>query len=137
MGPQPAFWDAHISRRLDAVTGFMSKAHKEVMPGPHWYLFALGTKIGMHGKGCGSKLMDFATKCADQTGHPMYLETYGPGNIRLYQKYNFAVQVQQEIVAKGNSGVLSKHGGYAAMVRPKLGEEKQRLGELHGVNAAS
>lgn len=59
---------------------------------PCWYLSALGVAPDQQGKGVGSRLMRSVLREIDQRREPAYLETGEEANVRLYQRYGFAVR---------------------------------------------
>ncbi len=59
---------------------------------PCWYLSALGVAPDQQGKGVGSRLMGAVLREIDQRREPAYLETGEEANVRLYQRYGFAVR---------------------------------------------
>lgn len=95
--------------------GFMTamssteKLHKAV-PGPHWYLAAIGTRPALQGKGLGSALVEAGTALADAARIPCYLETGTQSNIDFYTKRGFTVS--GEVIIKGFT--------VTGMVRPAL-----------------
>ncbi len=74
-----------------ATLAYMDDIHKREVPGPHWYLWALGVEPAQHGKGIGGRLLVPALAQADREGVPCYLETETEGNVAFYQKRGFHV----------------------------------------------
>ena len=103
-------------KRHEAEVKKTSEAHATYAPTPHWYVFCFASDAEHQGKGYGRELMTFLTELADQTGHPMYLETYGPRNERFYTRNGFTVKERMVIETNGH-GTLDKHGGILAMLR--------------------
>jgi ribosomal protein S18 acetylase RimI-like enzyme len=75
---------------LSALT-YMDELHKRKVPGPHWYLWALGVEPARQGQGIGSRLIAPVLAQADREGLPCYLETETAGNVAFYQKQGFYV----------------------------------------------
>jgi ribosomal protein S18 acetylase RimI-like enzyme len=92
-------WAAY--RRFDDNLSYAEKLHKQLMPEPHWYLWAIGVDPTCHGQGIGSALLQPVLASATETGLPCYLETHNEANIRFYQKHGFTV-AQEGIVSKYN-----------------------------------
>lgn len=73
------------------VLGALDRRHKELMPGPHWYLLALAVAPDRQGQGLGTALMrPYLDRC-DRDGLPAYLETSQPRNLPLYERHGFRV----------------------------------------------
>ena len=66
----------------------MSEHHPH---GEHHYLFLLGTRPGLQGRGIGSKLMRTMLERCDRDGIPAYLEATSEVNKRLYVRHHFEV----------------------------------------------
>ncbi len=67
------------------------KAHAQIAPGPHWYLWGLAVDPDQQGKGIGSALMQAMLERADAQHLPCYLETHDPKNIPFYRKHGFDI----------------------------------------------
>jgi ribosomal protein S18 acetylase RimI-like enzyme len=65
------------------------RAHRETMPGPHWYLWALAVDPDQRGKGIGTILMRPGLESADAQHLPCYVETHDEKNIPFYLKHGF------------------------------------------------
>ncbi len=81
-------------RRLPMVLssfGELDKRHERLVPGPHWYLLALGVRPGKQGRGIGTALMSPVLERCDRKGLPAYLETALERNLRLYERNGFRV----------------------------------------------
>ena len=100
-------------RRLMAVLRQGDQRRKEHMPGPHWYLEAIGVDPEHQGVGFGSALVRAGMRRADRDGMPIYLETETEGNVRFYEHLGF--DVVEQTVAAGLSLPLW------LMVRPQSG----------------
>lgn len=73
------------------------KAHTEIVPGLHWYLWGLAVDPEKQGKGIGSLLMQPGLQCADAQHLPCYLETHDPENIPFYLKHGFDLARTEKI----------------------------------------
>jgi len=81
-------------RRLREVTAAMEhiEAHRRrLMPGPHWYLSALGVEPDRQRQGVGSALLGPVLVRADADRTPAYLETATAHNVLLYERHGFEV----------------------------------------------
>jgi ribosomal protein S18 acetylase RimI-like enzyme len=58
---------------------------------PHFYLYAIGARQGMQGKGIGGQLMEAGLEQADAQNMPAYLECSKEQNVSFYQRYGFEV----------------------------------------------
>lgn len=66
----------------------------------HFYLFAIGARIGQQGKGYGGMLMESGLEKVDQQHKPAYLESSKESNIAFYERYGFEV-IERVKPAKG------------------------------------
>jgi ribosomal protein S18 acetylase RimI-like enzyme len=57
----------------------------------HFYLYAIGARQGMQGKGIGGKIMEAGLKQVDAQNMPAYLESSKQENIGFYQRFGFEV----------------------------------------------
>jgi ribosomal protein S18 acetylase RimI-like enzyme len=90
------------------------KAHKEVAPMPHYYLFTLGVSPGAQGRGVGGLLLGDMLRRVDEEGMPAYLETQKERNVGLYRKYGFEVAAQAafpKLEGLSNWGMFRKASG--------------------------
>ncbi|MGI9328797.1 MAG: GNAT family N-acetyltransferase [Pseudomonadales bacterium] len=58
---------------------------------PHHYLFAIGTRPAMQGRGIGKQLMNAGLAHADADRLPAYLESSKQDNVPFYQHFGFEV----------------------------------------------
>lgn len=63
--------------------------HHQLMPQPHWYLWALGVDPAHQGRGIGGSLLAPTLARARKAGFPCYLETQNEDNVRFYRKQGF------------------------------------------------
>jgi ribosomal protein S18 acetylase RimI-like enzyme len=75
------------------------RVHREGMPGPHWYLWALGVDPDTQGQGIGTSLMRPGLEQADAQRLPSYLETHDEKNIVFYEKRGFRIVRQEQVPA--------------------------------------
>lgn len=83
--------------RFNALDSTTAKIHKEVMPGPHWYLLLLGVTPDLQGTGIASSLIETGASQASEDGRPCYLGTMTESNVEYYTKRNFEVAAEFEI----------------------------------------
>jgi hypothetical protein len=76
-------------RRSAFSEDYMAKVHKEILPGPHWYLWGLAVEPGQQGQGIGTQLMQPVLERADAAHLPCYLETHDQKNVAYYSKRGF------------------------------------------------
>jgi ribosomal protein S18 acetylase RimI-like enzyme len=86
-----AAFNPQARQEFMAALAYMDEIHKREVPGPHWYLWALGVEPGCQGQGIGSRLIRPVLSQADQDGLPCYLETQTERNVAFYQKRGFQV----------------------------------------------
>lgn len=86
-------------KRMMAVLRQIDNRKKALMPGPHWYLSAIGVDADRQGEGLGSNLVRAGIRRADNDNVPVYLETETTGNVAFYQHLGF--DVIEEITAIG------------------------------------
>ena len=72
------------------------KIHQEIMPGPHWYLWAIAVDPDRQGQGLGRTLMQPGLEKADAQNLPCYLETHAEKDIPFYHGSGFyVVRIEQ------------------------------------------
>ena len=69
----------------------LERRRKRHMPGPHFYLSALGVEPDQQGTGIGTALMGPVLDTCDRDGLPAYLETAVARNVLLYERVGFEV----------------------------------------------
>jgi len=79
----------HIFSRLVMNNKVVRSAHKEIIPGPHWYLWGLAVDPDHQGKGIGRSLLQPGLENAKKALLPFYLETHVEGNLPFYLKCGF------------------------------------------------
>lgn len=70
--------------------------HRQLMPQPHGYLWALGVDPAHQGQGIGRSLLEPGMAWAQEEGIPCYLETETEGNVTFYRKQGFDVLHEAE-----------------------------------------
>ena len=75
--------------RFFGMMRFIDGHHKELMPGPHWYLWVLGVAPEAQGRGIGGQLLEPVLARAEAEGVPCYLETQTEENVAFYRKRGF------------------------------------------------
>jgi ribosomal protein S18 acetylase RimI-like enzyme len=82
---------AQVLRAMIKVLSEGEQQHKRLMPRPHYYLWAIGTRRDAQGKGLGSALLSPMLERMDQEDMPAYLETQTEANVAFYQRRGFTV----------------------------------------------
>jgi ribosomal protein S18 acetylase RimI-like enzyme len=66
----------------------------------HWYLYAIGARTEVQGRGVGSALLRDRLDELDQMGEPAYLESSNILNVPLYERHGFEV-VEEITISRG------------------------------------
>jgi len=91
------------ARRLLDFTDFAGEIHNGCVPGPHWYLVALGTLPERRNRGLGRRLVEPVLEAAEREGLPCYLETNSEANVPFYEALGFEV-VEENAIPGTNVG---------------------------------
>ena len=67
---------------------------------PHFYLFAIGVRPGLQGKGIGGRLLAAGLERVDAERQPAYLESSKASNLPLYRRFGFEL-VEKVVPAPG------------------------------------
>ena len=81
--------------RFFGMMRFIDRHHKELMTGPHWYLWVLGVAPEAQGRGIGGRLLEPILERAAAEGVPCYLETQTEENVAFYRKRGFEVVLEE------------------------------------------
>jgi len=87
--PAPWIQGKEAYRRASLSEAYLAKMQREILPGPHWYLWGLTTDPGQQGKGIGTQLLQPVLERADAGRLPCYLETHDHKNVAFYNKRCF------------------------------------------------
>jgi ribosomal protein S18 acetylase RimI-like enzyme len=98
------------SDRYNLFNSIVNDLHHSLMNQDHWYLFVLGVEPDHHGRGTGTKLMNYMLKRIDQDGLPVYLTTTHDGVIPFYKRLGFNVE--------GNTRVPESGLELSGLIRP-------------------
>lgn len=90
---------AESRKRFLAVIGWIDRLHGELMPEPHWYLWALGVASEAQRQGVGARLLEPVLKTAAEGGVPCYLETQTERNVAFYRKRGFETVREERMPA--------------------------------------
>jgi ribosomal protein S18 acetylase RimI-like enzyme len=96
-----ARFNPNARRQFLAALAYMDEIHKREVPGPHWYLWALGVEPGCQGQGIGGRLIQPVLTQADEDRVPCYLETETERNVAFYQKRGFEVVTDGVVPGQG------------------------------------
>jgi len=72
--------------------------HRDRMPGPHWYLWALGVHPERQRRGIGGRLLQPVLALADREGMPCYLEASTERSAAFYQKSGFETRATHSVL---------------------------------------
>ena len=91
-----AIWPAmkmgvETGRRVQVLSNYIEKKHRELVPNKHWYLFLMGVDPKYQGKGYASQLLNGMLSEIDGEGLPCYLETEVERNVPIYKHFSFDV----------------------------------------------
>lgn len=100
-----SFWQSLRSVPLSVYWGFgryggnlmrqlgqhVDSVHSRLAGLPHWYLYILGVKPELKGKGYSSRLLKPMLRKIEETGLPCYLETLDEYNVNIYEHLGFTV----------------------------------------------
>jgi ribosomal protein S18 acetylase RimI-like enzyme len=79
----------HFSTQTMPSEDLMLQVHGEIMPGPHWYLWAVAVDPDRQGLGIGTALMQPGLERADAQRLPCYVETHDEENMAFYLNRGF------------------------------------------------
>jgi len=88
-------------RRLLDALAWMDACHRQAMPEPHGYLWALGVDPAYQGRGIGSRLLVPGLELADRASVPCYLETQTESNVAFYRRRGFTVLSEDDVPGFG------------------------------------
>ncbi len=90
-----------LIQRVSQAEGRLDEIHRQIAPGPHWYLLTLGVDSDRQGRGIGSRLIAPQLERAALDGLPCYLETGTELDVVFYIKNGFQV-AHEEVLQPGN-----------------------------------
>jgi ribosomal protein S18 acetylase RimI-like enzyme len=93
-------------RSFLSATLVIDRLHRQAMPGPHEYLWALGVDTTRQGEGTGSALVSAFVARADEARLPAYLETETERNVSFYRRHGFDI-LREERALGGRLRVLA------------------------------
>jgi ribosomal protein S18 acetylase RimI-like enzyme len=88
----PSFARTSGWRHIPAIVRLlhhMERQHEQLVPEPHFYLFALGIEPKLQRRGLGRRLMEPILGRCDADRVPAFLETALPENVPYYQQHGF------------------------------------------------
>lgn len=85
----PHFAALFDPNRLPLVLRGMAMLGASAPDTPHWYLSELGTDPDVRGAGAGVALLRSGLRRADDSGHPVHLESSKAENLPFYERFGF------------------------------------------------
>jgi len=85
----PLFMGLSATWRLIQAERVTDRRHRQLMTGPHWYLWMIGVDPDRQGEGLGSALMAHTFAAAQADGVPCYLETTHPRAHAIHRAHGF------------------------------------------------
>jgi GNAT superfamily N-acetyltransferase len=79
----------HFFMQTSKSEDLLLQVHGEIMPRPHWYLWAVAVDPDRQGKGIGTALIQPGLERADAQRLPCYVETHDEENMPFYLKHGF------------------------------------------------
>lgn len=67
-------------------------------PEPHWHLGPMAVAPAEQGRGIGSRMLQWFCDHVDSRGQAAFLETDKPENVRLYERFGFAVIGEADVL---------------------------------------
>lgn len=87
-------------KRLRYLDELVTRKHPEK---PHYYLFALGVRNELQGRGLGSAMLAKGLERCDEEGIPAYLENSNERNLPLYTRHGFDITERLDLPWEGPS----------------------------------
>lgn len=87
--------DAGTRRYFTDTIDHLDSLHARLVPEKHWYLWVLGVRPELQGRGVGTALLEPTLERAQAAGLPVYLEAITEENVAYYEHRGF------EVVAAG------------------------------------
>jgi ribosomal protein S18 acetylase RimI-like enzyme len=78
-------------KRMLPFYDYIEKKHREIIPGPHWYLIGIGVDPDYRGKGYASRLDRHMIARINEERLPCYLETANEQNLNPNQHLGFRI----------------------------------------------
>ncbi len=88
-------------RRFAVYKSYSDGLHRRHAPASHWYLWAVGVRPGLQGRGIGGRLLEPVLARASADGTACYLETGEERNLRFYEKHGFRVVGEGKVPGQG------------------------------------
>jgi len=80
------------------VMNGLDAEHRDRMPEPHWYLWAVGVHPERQRRGIGERLLQPVLALADREGLPCYLEASTERSAAFYQKSGFETRATPSVL---------------------------------------
>jgi len=85
------------AKRYSVFNATTDDLHHKIAKMPHWYLFVIGIKPSLQGKGLGTKLIKHMLARTDEEKVPVFLTAPNPTNIGYYEKLGFNVMGKAKV----------------------------------------
>lgn len=92
----------HLGATLPRLLHWTGNWGKHDPSTPHCHLGPLTVAVNRQGQGIGSALLTWFCQYVDERKEAAYLETDKPENVRLYEKFGFAVKEEDEVYGVKN-----------------------------------
>jgi predicted N-acetyltransferase YhbS len=74
----------------------------------HWHLGPLAVDAHLQGEGVGNRMMRVFCAKMDAAGEDAYLETDKPANVRFYERFDFEVVGEEDVLGVPNWFMLRR-----------------------------
>jgi len=120
MPPLKAMGEAKkgIEKRMKALDQITEIQKKHVLKTPHIYVNVMAVDPSAQGQGLCSKAMRKASEFADARNLPLYLETSGEKNVKIYERFGYVVLEQFTVTIDNDPDKAKPHTDEFAMMRP-------------------
>jgi len=107
-----------IEKRLSALDQIQQIQKKHLLTTPHLYVNVMAVEPSVQGQGLCSRAMRKTNEIADAHNLPAYLETSGPRNVKIYERFGYEVVEQFTLKVDHDPDKAEPHTDEFAMMRP-------------------
>eukprot|EP00929_Paragymnodinium_shiwhaense_P102756 TRINITY_DN65987_c0_g1_i1.p1 TRINITY_DN65987_c0_g1~~TRINITY_DN65987_c0_g1_i1.p1 ORF type:complete len:269 (-),score=39.41 TRINITY_DN65987_c0_g1_i1:890-1696(-) len=111
-----------IDKRMDFLGESVKEIHHKHAPGDHWYVQVMAVDTDAQGNGYCGKLMRTVSGLADSASVPCYLETSGPRNVAIYERFGYKTEGKYTHSCDADPDKAKPYDDFFAMVRPVPGQ---------------